>query len=811
MKRFVLIFLGIILGIIVSAGLFVGGIFFYFSIGLPNVKSLEDYRPKTISYVYDRNGVVVAEFFDERRIVTPLDKVPVDLAHAFIASEDSHYYQHKGIDFQGITRAMFKNIEAGKIVQGGSTITQQVARALLLTRRRTWTRKIREAILAYRIEHYLTKDEILTIYLNQLYLGNGAYGVEAAAQNYFAKHVWELSLGESAILAGLPRAPSLYSPVKHPDRARKRRAYVLGRMYEDHYITRQQMDDALAEPIKTVKTINPFYVAAPYYSELVRQYVVSVYGRERLYSGGLKIHTYLDLGLQKAARESIEKGLRALDKRQGFRGAVGHVDLENDNEISGVRGKDPALRLDLKAGSLHKAVIVKCDSDRRVFYLRFGGVSGKILPAGYKWARKRPVFSVNETKKEPQDLFKVLKPGDVVEVRLRSKTPEGWLCGLEQEPLAQSALISMDVKSGAVLAMVGGYRFGENQFNRAVQSKRQPGSAFKPVIYAAALDKGLTTASIILDSPIIYRQFAQKAWKPENYEEHFYGPTTLREGLVHSRNVVTVKILRKIGISYVLKYVRGLGITAKLSPDLSLALGSSAMSLKELMLLYGIFARGGWNFEPLFVEKIVDWDGKILEEHPVSTNEVPTETVKTPAENPETDQEKPENIEEKALLFQPKHVMDPQTSYILTTILEDVVKRGTGWRARVLKRPCAGKTGTTSSYRDAWFMGYTPQILTGVWVGFDNEISLGKHETGSRAACPIWTTFMLRALKNIPKMEFSAPPGIVYVSIDPKTGLLARPKTPHAYLECFKEGTEPRDYTGEVKKSKPLEFFQLDQ
>jgi len=813
LKRFFFIFLGIILGMAVSAALFVGGVFFYFSMGLPNLQSLENYRPKSISYVYDRNGEVVAEFFDERRIVVPLNKVPMDLVHAFIASEDSHYYQHKGIDFQGITRAMFKNIEAGKIVQGGSTITQQVARALLLSRRRTWARKIREAILAYRIEHYLTKDDILTIYLNQLYLGNGAYGVEVAAQNYFGKHVWELSLGESATLAGLPRAPSLYSPAKHPDRAKKRRVYVLGRMYEDHYITRQQMDDALAETIKTVKTINPFYVAAPYYSELVRQYVVSVYGRERLYNGGLKIYTYLDLPLQKAARKSIEKGLRALDKRQGFRGAMGHVDLTNDNGDLGVSGKGSAPPLDLKAGSLHKAVIVKCDREHGVFSLRFGGVSGKILPAGYKWARKRPVFSVNETKKEPQDLFDILKPGDVVEIRLRSKTSEGWLCGLEQEPLAQSALISMDVKSGAVLAMVGGYRFGKNQFNRAVQSKRQPGSAFKPVIYAAALDKSLTAASIILDSPIIYRQFAQKAWKPENYEEHFYGPTTLREGLVHSRNVVTVKILRKIGISYVLKYVKNLGITAKLSPNLSLALGSSAMSLKELTFLYGLFARGGWNFKPLFVDKIIDWDGKTLEAHPVSTNEIPAEAAEASPEEPGTDQKKPENMgdNEKAPFFQPKHVMSSQTSYILTTILEDVVKRGTGWRARALKRPCAGKTGTTSSYRDAWFMGYTPQILTGVWVGFDNEISLGKHETGSRAACPIWTMFMTQALKNIPKVEFPAPPGIVYVSIDPKTGLLARPETPHAYLECFKEGTEPREYTDEVKKSKPLEFFQLNQ
>jgi len=800
---------------VASAALFVGGVFFYFSMGLPNLQSLENYRPKTISYVYDRNGEVVAEFFDERRIIVSLDKVPIELVHAFIASEDSHYYQHKGIDFQGITRAMFKNIEAGKIVQGGSTITQQVARALLLSRRRTWARKIREAILAYRIERYLTKDDILTIYLNQLYLGNGAYGVEAAAQNYFGKHVWELTLGESATLAGLPRAPSLYSPVKHPDRARKRRAYVLGRMYEDHYITRQQRDDALAEAVKTVKTINPFYVAAPYYSELVRQYVVSAYGRERLYSGGLKIYTYLDLALQKTARESIEKGLRALDKRQGFRGAMGHVeDLAKDSGYPGASGKKSAPPLDLKAGSLHKAILVKCDRKRRIFSLRFGGVSGKILPKGYKWANKRPVFSVNETKKEPQDLFDVLKPGDVVEVRLRSKTPEGWLCELEQEPLAQASLISMDVKSGAVLAMVGGYRFGKNQFNRAVQSKRQPGSAFKPVIYAAALDKGLTAASIILDSPIIYRQFDQKAWKPENYEEHFYGPTTLREGLVHSRNVVTVKILRKIGISYVLKYVKGLGITAKLSPNLSLALGSSAMSLKELTFLYGIFARGGWNFKPLFVEKIVDWDGKTLEAHPGSINAIPSEETEMSPEEPETNPQKPEDTEDKAgnvPLFQLKRVMNPQTSYILTTILEDVVKHGTGWRARVLKRPCAGKTGTTSSYRDAWFMGYTPQILTGVWVGFDNEISLGKHETGSRAACPIWTAFMLRALKDIPKTEFPAPPGIVYVSIDPKTGLLARPKTPHAYLECFKEGTEPRDYTGETKKSKPLEFFQLDQ
>jgi penicillin-binding protein 1A len=585
-------------------------------------------------------------------------------------------------------------------------------------------------------------------------------------------------------------------------------------MYEDHYITRDQLEIALAEPIHTVRTVNPFFVKAPYYAEFVRQYVLAKYGREKLYQGGLKIYTYLDVSLQKAARKAIEMGLRALDKRQGYRGPLGYMDLSSGSDAC------EALKVGEKdlsppqAGEIRKGVIVGVDKAHRIFKICVAGVPGIIPPEGYKWAKKRPEFSVKSLKHVPQDIFEVLKRGDIIEVKLLSRTDKGWVCSLEEEPLAQSALFSVDVKTGEVLAMVGGYRFGKNQFNRAVQSKRQPGSAFKPVIYAAALDKGLTAASIILDSPIIYRQFDQKAWKPENYEEHFYGPTTLREGLVHSRNVVTVKILRKIGISYVLKYVKGLGITAKLSPNLSLALGSSAMSLKELTFLYGIFARGGWDFKPLFVEKIVDWDGKTLEAHPVSTNTIPTGEAEMLSGKPETDPKKPENTEDKeehVPLFQPKRVMTPQTSYILTTILEDVVKHGTGWRARVLKRPCAGKTGTTSSYRDAWFMGYTPQILTGVWVGFDNEISLGKHETGSRAACPIWTMFMLRALKDIPKMEFPAPPGIVYVSIDPKTGLLARPKTPHAYLECFKEGTEPRDYTDETKKSKPLEFFQLDQ
>ncbi len=807
MKKFFLIFFGFIFGLILSAVLFVGGVFFYFSMGLPNVRSLEDYKPKTISYVYDRNGVVVAEFFDERRIVVSIDKIPKNLIHAFIAAEDSHFYQHKGIDYKGIMRAMFKNIEARKIVQGGSTITQQVARSLLLTRRRTWTRKIREAILAYRIERYLSKDEILTLYLNQLYLGNGAYGVEAAAQNYFGKHVWELSLGECAVLAGLPRAPSLYSPVRHPIRAKDRKEYVLHRMYEDHYITREQLESALAEPIHTVKTINPFFVKAPYYAEYVRQYVLEKYGRERLYAGGLKIYTYLDVSLQKAAREAIEMGLRALDKRQGYRGPIGHVELPSRDVSCDTLMKEKKEPSPLMAGEIRKAVIVGVDRGRGIFKVCLEGAPGVIRPEGYKWAKKHPEFSTKKLKRVPQDIFEVLKPGDVIEVKLLSWSKAGWACSLEEEPLAESALFSVDVKTGEVLAMVGGYKFGKNQFNRAIQSRRQPGSAFKPVIYAAALDKGLTAASIILDSPIIFKQYAQKVWKPENYEEHFYGPTTLREGLVHSRNVVTVKILRTIGIPYVIKYTKKLGVTSKLEPNLSLALGSSAISLKELTKVYGVFARGGWTFKPLFVEKIVDRDGTVLEAHPPESNvPEPEETVEPEAEKPS--EEKTAEVEKE---FKPEHVVSDQTAYILTNILEDVVKRGTGWRAKALKRPCAGKTGTTSNFRDAWFMGYTPQILTGVWVGFDNEYSLGKRETGSRAACPIWTKFMMEALKGLPVREFDVPPGIVFVSIDPKTGLLARPGTPHAYLECFKEGTEPKKYSDEVKESAPTDFFQMDQ
>ncbi len=800
MKKFFFIAIGFLIGLVLTAVLFVGGVFFYFSMGLPNVRSLEDYRPKTISYVYDRNGVVVAEFFDERRIVVPLDRVPKDLIHAFIAAEDSHFYQHKGIDYQGIIRAMFKNIEARRIVQGGSTITQQVARSLLLTRRRTWARKIREAILAYRIERYLSKDEILMLYLNQLYLGNGAYGVEAAAQNYFGKHVWELTLGECAVLAGLPRAPALYSPARHPRRARERKAYVLQRMYEDHYITRQQMDEALAEPIRTVKTVNPFFVEAPYYAEYVRRYVVEKYGRDKLYGGGLKIYTYLDVSLQKAARKAIEEGLRALDKRQGYRGPLGHVSLEDGVACSSLKPKKGGRPL--QVGEIRKGVILAVDRKKGIFRVCVAGERGEIHPEGYKWAKKRPEFSTKTVKHIPQNIFDVLKVGDEIEVKLLQRKGEVWRCSLEEEPLAQAALLSMDVRTGEVLAMVGGYRFGKNQFNRAIQSKRQPGSAFKPIVYAAAIDKGLTAATIILDSPIVFRQFSRKTWKPENYEEHFYGPTTLREGLVHSRNVVTVKILQKIGVSYVVRYAKKLGVVSKLQPNLSLALGSSGMSLKELTTVYGVFARYGWSFKPLFVEKIVDRDGKILESHPPETNR-----MKVPISE-ETGMEKKGK---ESVGFRPAQVISDQTAYILTSILEDVVRRGTGWRAKALKRPCAGKTGTTSNFRDAWFMGYTPQILTGVWVGFDNEYSLGRSETGSRAACPIWTKFMIEALRDVPPKDFEVPPGIVFVSIDPKTGLLARPGTPHAYLECFKEGTEPKRYSDEVKESAPTDFFQMDQ
>ena len=612
----------------------------------PGVDTLKDYRPSTTTRVYsDRNELIDAFYAEDRRVIS-IAEVPDVVIKAFVAGEDARFFQHEGLDLVGIARAFVKNMIAGEIVQGGSTITQQVARSLYLSPERTFTRKIREAILAYKIDRYLTKQEILELYLNHIYLGHGAYGIEAAAQSYFGKSARSLTLPEAAMLAGLPKAPSRFSPYVNMERARQRQAYVLTRMQEDGYITPAARDQAMKEPVKLISS-KPREKIAPYFTENVRRYILEKYGSDALYREGLEVYTTINVEMQKAANEAVERGLKEMETREKF------------------------------------------------------------------------------------------TPGEL-----------------------QGALLCMDARTGEIKAMVGGRDYRKSEFNRATQARRRPGSAFKPFVYTAAFDKGLTPATVILDSPIIFNDSARGEWKPQNFEHKFFGPTTLRTALTFSRNVVTVKLLQELGLAYVIDYAHNMGIVSPLTRDLTLALGTSTVTLQEMVRGYGVLASGGRRVEPYFIRKIVDRNGHVLEE-----------------QAPQVEQ-----------------AIDPRVAFLTTSVLQNVVQEGTGERVKAIGRPVAGKTGTTDDYFDAWFIGYTPSLVAGVWVGFDAEKTMGRSGVGGRAAAPVWLYFMEQALKGTPVEVFAAPEGVVFARIDPKTGLLAGPWTKDPVFESFLEGTAPREH-----------------
>jgi len=753
------------------------GIYFYLCKDLPKISSLADYRPPVITTVFSDDNKKIAEFYKERRIVVPLSSMPTMLTEAFIATEDARFFIHKGIDFPSIVRAFIKNIEAGTIVQGGSTITQQVTKSFFLTPERSYTRKIKEAILAYRIDKRFTKEEILFLYLNQIYLGHGAYGVEAASENYFGKSVMELNLAECSMLAGLPQAPSRYSPFRYPERAKQRQIYVLNRMVVEGYINNYQATEAINIKLDIKPRQNWFIKEAPFYTEHIRRYIEKKYGPDMLYKEGLKIYTAVNIEMQRIARNETNKGLKDLDRRQGYRGPLNHLPIEEieafSKELQNEQEKDPPTE-----GKIVTGVVIKVNDLDKTVSVRMGNIYGIIKIADMRWARK-PDPEVPYYESRINRPGEVLSTGDIILVKLKNKIEDTeWELALEQTPAAQSALLCMDIETGQVKAMVGGRDYKKSQFNRAIQSKRQSGSAFKPIIYAAALDKGYTPASMIIDSPIVFKDSERDfTWKPRNYKEKFYGPTLFRQALAKSRNVVTIKILRDIGIDYAIDYARKLGITSTINRDLSIALGSSGVSLLEIVGTYSIFANLGYSMKPVFITKIVDREGNVIE-----LNEI-----------------------------EKKQVIEANTAYIMTSLLESVVKEGTGLRVRALNRPAAGKTGTTNNLNDAWFVGYTPGYITGVWVGFDSESSLGKSETGSRAASPIWLGFMKKILKDKPVRIFNVPEGVVFSKIDAETGLLPIPESKKTIFECFKEGTVPTEYSKKQDSiTKPEQFYKSD-
>ncbi len=754
------------------------GIYFYLGDDLPKITSLTDYHPSIITTVYSDDNRKIAEFYKERRIVVPLSKIPIQLQQAFLAAEDSRFYKHQGIDFFSIIRAFLKNLEAGAIVQGGSTITQQVTKSFLLTPERSYERKIKEAILAYRIDKAFTKEEVLYLYLNQIYLGHGAYGVEAAAENYFGKSVNELNLSECAILAGLPQAPSRYSPFRFPERAKQRQIYVLNRMLAEGFINNTEVTEAIDVKMDIKPRRNWYIEEVPIYTEHIRRYVEKKYGKDALYTQGLKIYAAVNIEMQKAARQEIEKGLRGLDRRRGYRGSETHLAPEEiehfSNELMALFKKSP-----LAEGTTTQGVVIDIDDRMGSATVRMGNARGIISIEEMRWARKpNPNLAFYQTR--VKRVSQVLKTGDVILVRVLKKQESGdlWELSLDQIPDTQSALLCLEAETGLVKVMVGGRDFTKSQFNRALQSRRQPGSAFKPIIYAAALDKGFTPATVIIDAPIVFEDKRNDfTWKPKNYGKKFYGPTLLREALTKSRNVVTIKILQDIGIDYCIDYARKLGIESEMPRNLSIALGSSGVSLLEIVNAYAVFANRGYLVAPAFITKIEDRFGNILEEM-----------------NPSRER-----------------VIDKSTAYIMTSLLESVVREGTGKRVKALKRPVAGKTGTTNDLQDAWFVGYTPRFISGIWVGYDNGRTLGKGETGSRTASPIWLGFMKTITKNKSVRAFQVPEGVVFAKIDAETGLLPIPESGKTLFECFKEGTVPTEYTQKPNTIVDAEsFFKSD-
>lgn len=770
------------------------GAYFYVAATLPRVETLEDYRPPLITRVYSDSGAVIAEFYKERRIVVPVERMPERLIQAFVAAEDSKFFEHQGIDFISILRAAIKNVLAGGIVQGGSTITQQVAKSLLLTPEKKFSRKFKEAILAWRMERHLSKQEILSLYLNQIYLGHGAYGVQAAAENYYAKDVEALSVGECAMLAGLPQAPSRYSPYKYLDRARERQKYVLGRMMAEGYITQAEATAAAGEQLTIHPRVNTYAAGAVYFTEQVRRYLEETYGQELLYKGGLEVYTTMNLSMQQAAQKSVQENLREYDRRRGYRGPLRVLGAEEEEpflteQTARLGDRPPAT------GMLTEALLT--GGNEQKLQLRLGLFAGEIDKESMAWAGRIRVLPRGKAPATRDQVGETRLPiGSVLLVRIEGVKDDGTLrLALDQRPEAQGALIALDPRGGEVKSMVGGYDFADSQFNRAIQARRLPGSAIKPLIYAAALDKGYTPATIVLDTPVIYRETTAEGekneWKPKNYSDRFSGPTSVRQALAHSNNVITIKILEDIGVGYAVRYARKLGIQSPMASDLTFALGSSAVTPLEMATAFSVFANGGVRVDPTYITRVIDRDGKVLES--IDAADFPG--------GPGQGQRLVRRTQER--------VISPETSYLVTNLMESVVQTGTGRRAKALGRPAAGKTGTTNDLKDAWFVGYVPQLVAVSWVGYDQERPLGDQETGARAALPSWLGFMQEAVKELEPMAFAVPDSIEFHTIDPLSGLLAPEDSAEAYIEAFAPGTAPSRYAID-EKPQARDFFRLD-
>ncbi len=767
--------------------------------GLPSIDWARHYRPPIVTEVWSGDQQLIGEYSVERRKVVSYDRIPKKLVQALIASEDADFFDHQGISFTGLFRAFFKTFILRRHMQGGSTLSQQTAKAILASVegvkaahvRSGWAGKrryLRELILTWRLERNFTKEQILNLYLNEVYLGHHSYGVQAAAENYFRKNVWELTLPEMALIAGLPQAPSSYSPFSHPEAAKGRRGYVLRRMLEEKMISQAEHDAAAAAAIEVYAVPDISRETAPYVSEHVRRDLVARYSNERLLKDGLKVFTTVDLEREIDASAATLRGVLEVDKRQGFRGPLAHLAAKDWPEFI---AKETAFLKEPppsggKGQEVIAALVTELDANGSGALVRVGPDKGRIPVSLAVWARK-PNPELNAANARIVSLKGVIAPGDIVLVR--DVTDAALAKGdktysLEQDPQIQGALISMDPSSGYVEAMIGGYDFEKSEFNRAFQACRQPGSAFKPIIYSAAIEqKGFTASTTLLDAPLVTDdESTGKRWKPNDFEETFEGEVPVRKALVHSMNIPAIRTLQQVGVKPAAAWAKKLGITSKLNEDLSMALGSSCVNLWDLTNVYALFDRMGKRAKPIFLRRVLDRDGRVLEDHSSYYDASTTLDDRIAAGY-------------SRLFDQPEQVIAPETAFLITTLMEAVCKPpGTGGRAVALGKPVAGKTGTTNDLFDAWFVGYTRDLVTGVWVGYDNyDQPMDKYETGGHTALPVWLEYMQRALKGVPQLSFESPSDrIIWVDIDPETGARMPPESRGGVLQAYLAGTEPQ-------------------
>lgn len=743
------------------------------NITIPDYRQLETYEPPVTTRLFAGDGQVMMEYAAEKRLFVPIEKIPDKVKHAFIAAEDKHFYTHSGIDYIGIVRAVLGNLKkigTGRRPAGASTITQQVAKNFLLSSELSYTRKIKEAILARRIDKAFSKDHILELYLNEIYLGNRAYGVAAAAMNYFGKSLDDLTLDEIAYLAALPKGPNNYNPKTHYDAAVARRNWVISRMVEDGYADEKEAEEAKKRPLKVVERKSGFLKDTEYYSEEVRRTISRNFGDEALYQGGLIVRTTIDPRLQEIATKALRKGLLEYDRRHGWRGATTSIKIDENYKKS-------LADVKLTSGaeeSWKKAVVLKVTKDKAEIETA-DGATGEIPLPLLAWARHAE--KGQNMGPVPTSVKQVLRKGDVIYVEKTSeKDKENY--NLRQIPEIEGGMAVMDPHTGKVLALVGGFSFAKSQFNRATQAYRQTGSTFKPFVYLTALELGYSPTDLILDAPFVLDQGeGLPKWKPVNFSKKFYGLMTLRRGVELSKNLMTVRLAQDIGMDKIVDMSKRIGVNDHLAPYLSSSLGAADTRVINMVAAYAVIVNGGKKVPPYMIERIQDRKGRTIYRH-----------EQTPC--PDCKATKWENQPVPDFHVVREQVVDPLSAYQMTSILEGVATRGTGARLNGLHRHVAGKTGTTNETKDAWFVGFTPDLVAGVYVGYDEPISLGRSETGAHSALPIFYDFMAEALKNTPDTNFRIPEGIKLVRVNPQTGKPSSPSDSTVIIEALKPDFE---------------------